>query len=451
MGGLSRRATVQQGFPKPLVVVEAGNWGWKSSLLPQSKRAQQRRKASLQLNAMKLSGIDAIGLGSGDLALGLDFFMDNDASFVLSNVSCGAQDSWKRFQRVDAGGTSIGILSVLSTTSTVPIDCTITSPHEAAKEIAHQQAVDLWVVSAELSQEESRTVASALGHTLFIDSKSRRMGTTPKKVAENAALLSAGSRGKHVGLVSVHIPKDASGLKILGLEESVQKERKRYQDRIDKATEELKSVSEKRDRNRLERQIKYYSKKIEEMPVVEFANEANPWIISNTLHGLGKDIANHKETEGLVEAYKEREEEVKVQTKEEYNGPFLGSNSCMGCHPYQYKHWESTAHAKAWQTLVDDKRSQDQACFSCHVTGAHHPQGPQSIGQIQGLENVGCESCHGPGKAHVESSGQVDMIKEPDVQNCTQCHDGVKDEGRFDAATYYPKIRHPALGAEGEQ
>ena len=201
----------------------------------------------------------------------------------------------------------------------------------------------------------------------------------------------------------------------------------------------------------MERQIKYYSKKIEDMPVVEFSKETNPWIISNTLHGLGKDIANHKETEELVQAYKEKEEGLKVQSKEEYSGPFLGSKSCMGCHPYQYKHWESTAHAKAWQTLVDDKRSQDQACFSCHVTGAHHPQGPQSLGLIQGLENVGCESCHGPGKAHVESSGQVDMVKEPAVQNCTQCHDGVKDEGRFDAALYYPKIRHPSLGAGGEQ
>ena len=252
---------------------------------------------------------------------------------------------------------------------------------------------------------------------------------------------------KHVGLASVHFPKSASGLKILGLEESIQKERKRYQERVDKAKEDLKSVSAERDRNRLERQITYYSKKIEGLPNVDFSDGSNPWIVSNTLHGLDKSVANHKETEALVQSYKEKEESLEVQDKTVYKGPFVGSKSCVGCHPYQYKHWESTAHAKAWQTLVDEKRSQDQACFSCHVTGAHHPEGPQSLAVVEGFENVGCESCHGPGKEHVESSGQSDMIKEPNIENCTQCHDGVKDEGRFDAAVYYPKIRHPSLGS----
>ena len=451
MGGLSRRATVQQSFSKPLVVIEAGNWGWKSSLLPQSKRPQQRRKAALQLNAMKNSGIDAIGLGSGDLALGVDFFSEYDGAFVLSNVSCGAQDTWERFRQIDAGDVSIGFLSVVSTTSTVPKDCSIISPHDAVKELAQKQDIDLWVVSAEMSQEESRTVSTSLGHTLFIDSKSRRMGTTPKKIAENAALLSAGSRGKYVGLVSIHLPKNSSGLKILGLEESTQKERNRYQERIDKAKKELNSVSEERDRKRLERQVQYYSKKIESLPEVEFSNDANPWVISNVLHGLGKTVSSHKEIEELVQAYKEKEESLDGKNKTVYKGPFVGSKSCMGCHPYQYKHWGGTAHAKAWRTLIDEKRSQDQACFSCHVTGAHHPEGPQTLGMIQGLESVGCESCHGPGKEHVQSSGQADMIKVPSVQNCIQCHDGIKDEGRFDAASYYPKIRHPSLGTGEEQ
>ena len=62
--------------------------------------------------------------------------------------------------------------------------------------------------------------------------------------------------------------------------------------------------------------------------------------------------------------------------------------------------------------------------------------------QAKHFPNVGCESCHGPGREHVESSGVKDMIRQPSIESCTECHDGIKDEGRFDPAIYYPKIRH---------
>lgn len=451
MGGLSRRATIVDSLSQPLFVFEAGNWGWKSSLLPKAKREQQQRKASLQLDAMKLSFIDAVGIGTGDLALGLPFLSKQTAPLVLSNLKCSSMNSWNDVRTFSRGGISVGFASVLSSTSKVPDGCTLQPPHEAMETIAQQHHVDLWVLSAELSQEESRSVSTVLPRVLFVDTKSRRMRKVPEKIGSDAVVLSAGSRGKYVGEVSVHIPKLASGVRILGQKASQDKERKRFQDRIDKAQKEIGTTTEVRQKKRLERQVEYYTKKISQMPVQETSELSNPWIVANTLHGLGASIENHPKTEALVVLYKEIEEKRNANKKGIYNGPFVGSKSCKGCHPYQYEHWEGTAHAKAWKTLIDEQRSQDQACFSCHVTGAHHPQGPASPSEVNGLEAVGCESCHGPGKEHVQSSGQADMIKEPELSTCTQCHDGIKDEGRFEPTVYYSKIRHPSLQKEDEQ
>ena len=63
-------------------------------------------------------------------------------------------------------------------------------------------------------------------------------------------------------------------------------------------------------------------------------------------------------------------------------------------------------------------------------------------GAVAGLEAVGCEACHGPGKAHVAKPPTVEMIAKPDVSVCVDCHDGKQDGGRFDHATYLPKVTH---------
>ena len=124
------------------------------------------------------------------------------------------------------------------------------------------------------------------------------------------------------------------------------------------------------------------------------------------------------------------------------NGPFAGSSACTGCHADQAKQWSSTAHAHAWATLVKTNNERDRACFSCHVTGALHPDGPQDPGAVAGLESVGCEACHGPGKAHAANPPAVEMIAAPGVERCVGCHDGKQDGGRFDPLTYLPQVVH---------
>jgi hypothetical protein len=437
-------------LPQPRFVVEGSNWGWKSAHLPEGKRIQQQHKAKLQIDALTLGKVDAMGIGSGDLALGLDWLKEQKAPFVLSNLNCGDEDPWKSFLQVERGDVTVGVTSFISKNAKVPSGCTIDAPEDVLKEMVTSKSVDVWLLSSELSEEENRALSTLVPRSIFIDAKTRRMLDTPKQLTTDSVLLASGSRGKHVGVASLKIPKDSKGVDIVGLQKSIEKEKKRYEERILKGKKDREGEKNPEKRKRLEKQIDFYTQKIEKLPK-SMAVGSNVWTVDHRLHSLDRSLADDRKTEALVVRHKEYVEAEGKKLNEVYVGPFIGSKSCRGCHPSQYAHWETTAHALAWKTLVDVQRSQDDSCFSCHVTGAHHEQGPQSPSAAQGLENVGCESCHGPGADHVQSSGQIDMIKEPTLSNCTQCHDGVKDEGRFDGLVYYPKIRHPSLQSGDEQ
>ncbi len=54
----------------PLLVVDAGDFAWKSPHISTARLPQQRRKAQLQLEAFGLVGIDGLTPGDGDLVLG---------------------------------------------------------------------------------------------------------------------------------------------------------------------------------------------------------------------------------------------------------------------------------------------------------------------------------------------------------------------------------------------
>lgn len=59
---------------------------------------------------------------------------------------------------------------------------------------------------------------------------------------------------------------------------------------------------------------------------------------------------------------------------------YAGSDTCIGCHPDQGKHFQSTVMGRAFA----------------------HPKNEK--------EKLGCEACHGPGKAHAAAGGGKDTI-----------------------------------------
>ncbi|MCS7300834.1 MAG: hypothetical protein NZ556_04690, partial [Fimbriimonadales bacterium] len=119
---------------------------------------------------------------------------------------------------------------------------------------------------------------------------------------------------------------------------------------------------------------------------------------------------------------------------------FAGSRACMPCHAEDYRIWQRTAHAKAMQTLIDEKHDKDPECVVCHVVGLEFEGGFQSMEKTPTLKDVGCESCHGPAKLHVQDPTKHRLGK-AGAQSCMSCHVPAHSPG-FNFETYWKKIEH---------
>lgn len=159
---------------------------------------------------------------------------------------------------------------------------------------------------------------------------------------------------------------------------------------------------------------------------------------------LGPDFADDARVMQIKQSYLQRvnEEDLlsKVPRLPTANGDtFAGSAACRPCHAEAYRIWKGSAHAKAMQTLVNEKHDRDPECVPCHVVGLDRRGGFVSREKTPGLQDVGCESCHGAAARHVRNPN-VKMPKAGSL-SCNSCH-VPEHSPRFDFATYWEKIKH---------
>ncbi len=438
----------------PTLVVDAGDFAWKTARLSTERLAQQRRKAELQLRSFALSGIDGVTPGDSDLALGPRWLAatagKHGVPMLSANLSCGDQASFAAGRRVEIGETTVGLVGVMGTDAELSAPCTAAAPIPAVKRALDELGdVDLRIVLSHQTADADEALARELPEIdLIVSGGAQASFSDPRPLPGQAFQLASGTRGKKLGIARLTVTQGAVGFDTASATEEMEKKLKRYRGRIARA-EKKSSDEREKIRQQAEREIRYYTGQIAELEAelakADTRQDGPHHALENELRGLGTDVADHAETADLVSAAKDdiaalEHELAKQVTTISADSPFLGSARCAGCHPTQTAQWRTTAHAHAWQTLVDDKRQLDLDCYSCHVTGAFHPQGvthPTAAGE---LKNVGCEACHGPAKGHPSQAGVV--TKSPDAAVCTQCHDGDRDEGRFSFDDYIMRVRH---------
>jgi hypothetical protein len=96
---------------------------------------------------------------------------------------------------------------------------------------------------------------------------------------------------------------------------------------------------------------------------------------------------------------------------------YEGSNRCRKCHIKEYRSWQKTAMAKAFEVLKPGERAEEKTkagldpkkdytkdadCLPCHTTGYGKPGGFVDIAKTPNLAGVGCENCHGPGGTYLQ-------------------------------------------------
>lgn len=126
---------------------------------------------------------------------------------------------------------------------------------------------------------------------------------------------------------------------------------------------------------------------------------------------------------------------------------YVGVDTCLECHEDTQHYWDNDRHAKAWETLEDNKKTFDAECVSCHVTG-YGKAGGSILGKTKGREDVQCEACHGPGSIHAEADeadAKKTIVRAPTAEVCTTCHNK-HHSPKFDFRTYKAKLMVPGHG-----
>jgi len=152
---------------------------------------------------------------------------------------------------------------------------------------------------------------------------------------------------------------------------------------------------------------------------------------------------------------------------------FTGSKKCSICHKKeadgaQYKIWQESAHAKAFETLgtpeaaefakkAGIKGSPQEAaeCLKCHSTAWALSAEELAASKITLEEGVSCESCHGPGSAYspkkvmeavaagTTEAASVGLVI-PTEATCKGCHNEESPSFKgFVFKDMYAKIAHP--------
>jgi len=98
---------------------------------------------------------------------------------------------------------------------------------------------------------------------------------------------------------------------------------------------------------------------------------------------------------------------------------YAGADNCKMCHSDKHKEWSKTAHARAFDLLVNVEQEKNAECLSCHSTG-YGKGGFVDLTSTANLAGVTCEACHGPGAGHMGDKTKI--VRTPSAAVCASCH-----------------------------
>jgi hypothetical protein len=145
-------------------------------------------------------------------------------------------------------------------------------------------------------------------------------------------------------------------------------------------------------------------------------------VLAHEFGVAGGTVPKDPEVEAIYERYvKEQNVRPEVYSKDDPD-VFQSSETCEPCHKEIYKQHMTTKHARAWQALVDAKRTEDRECWSCHTMGYRRPSGFKSMAETPELANVSCQACHPVTHDHNDRGIKSDPDFPLNQRACERCH-----------------------------
>jgi 2',3'-cyclic-nucleotide 2'-phosphodiesterase (5'-nucleotidase family) len=393
-GGLARRAafadSVRAANPNLLVVDSGGFF---------PEEAGYETAAAFMMDAMKSLNVAAAGLGESDLRFGRAFLLAQLARTKLS-VTCAnllekasGRPLVAPYVLRQAGRAKVGLFGLVSDKADLgPSRDSLRAadPLETAERTVaalRAKGATVIVLLSELGKTESEEVANVIegidvviaGHKMPLFANGRRIG--------RSLVIYGGEQSHYIGRTSLAL--DAAGRPASG----------------DAATFML-------------------GPEIPEQPAMLAA-------VRTFEDGFNAELERREKQLALQSIAGDEGDD------DEPREHFVGAEVCARCHRAEFEQWRTTAHARAWTTLVGAHAESRGECVGCHVVGYRKPGGFHATEDAPRLANVQCESCHGMGTQHDATRPAAKLTE----TTCRQCHDETSSP-TFAFAVYQPHIVH---------
>lgn len=403
-GGLARRANVADSVKvehDQVLIVDSGGF------FPEQE--DYERDAAFMTEAMKTVGVDAAGLGARDLRFGRAFLLAQVRRTKLDVVCANLYDTKTKKPVLDpwtihtVGKVKVGVFGVISDKMDLgPSRDSImaSDPVEAARTAVAElkkKGATVIVALSELGKVESEDLSTAVdGIDVMIAGLNVPL-IQRGRLVKNTIIAYGGEQSQYMGMTTLQL--DGAGRKVAGTSEMLM-----LSPEVGEKPAMLATVKKFEDDFN-----EYLRRREKEHQVADAAAKVN-----GTTPGQ----------EGTADHY-------------------LGSEVCARCHQSEYTQWQTTAHAKAWATLVDKKVDGRPDCIPCHVTGYKQAGGFQTGDDAPRLGNVQCENCHGMGTKHESYTTTTTRVTEA---TCRSCHNETTSP-KFSFDVYQPHIVHTPVAA----
>lgn len=160
------------------------------------------------------------------------------------------------------------------------------------------------------------------------------------------------------------------------------------------------------------------------------------------LDPLYEDIPDDPDVRRMIDDYQDRlqQEVERTDGQPSDDPPYLGAAACRPCHEAQYVQWQTTAHAHAFQSLINDHKETMPECLFCHTTGYGRPAGYRDLNTTRRLTDVQCEVCHRVSEQHGQAETATPVARVTPLL-CIACHTPVRSP-QFYYEEAMTEIRH---------
>lgn len=446
MGGLSKKAyqikAISGEQRKPALVVDSGNLLFKQSPMAEGP-SQERVIAEGIIGIYSAMQVDAVAVGPLDLAAGAELLLTSQKQgFPWLSANLFDPQGRPLFEPTrikKIGSIKAGLIGLTGTLDPLPAGITQADWRTILPALVAKTAsqCDFLILLSSLSAADNQEIAQLFPAIHLILTANPDTGNMNPQQINNSLITQTDRQGKYLGVLSIDWNQGGKWghsreeelitlrNRLGALDWQLQRMQKRKDQEQPDYLDKIRVIEQNREE--VAEQIRSLEAQ-NQLP----GNEKDAWC-SHSFHfvPLQQSLPDAPEIKDMVMEIRQRIKELHTKiAQRETEQPFLGSDGCTGCHAKQGAFWQTTSHARAWETLEKRDQAHNLECLPCHVVNQPELNLPreQLLFLPASLQAVGCESCHlGPGKAHAKNPGRFPMEKPVEEKTCLLCHASKQD------------------------